>query len=534
VRRSFVLSLLVVVAAALLATVRPAPAATTSGAGDDVTVVAVIDGGFSPYHWDYLAEKMPQATNDDSSDDLPLTQPPDTWLPGFPSPSNFATYASLDLTLDGTNPNADPARLDAADAAIWSGVRHSNRVAQHYYWLPGTKVIGALTFEGDELLSTAGQIHGTTSEHGMGSASVSVGNIHGTCPECLLVFLEYNSSAGGEAAIDWAMNQPWIDVITNSYGFHFPTTLDGNIRPQIYNNSDVSLQRTASSRGQTVFFSAGNGVENAFVIPQSTLLTSQKGPDWIVTVGAISSDVGPEPIFAKHASYTGTGKPVDVASLGELYPSSYEATTVSNSGEFGFSGTSNATPVIAGTYARALYLARRDLAGLSRVQAGGVIATGGGFACGAARPTCELGDGTLTAKELRTRLFHGARHTPPGMTVGGFGPSLPPVGEDEFLNEGHGSYLARSHDDDEWLTEFDRLLGPLEGRTAAPARPDGEREWMRVDSWCRQHIWGKWAGGYHTGQALPPIDVRWPVRSSLLAACPALQPPPRSAPLLEI
>jgi hypothetical protein len=481
-------------------------------------VVGVGDTGINPYHEEFSADTYPdpeilRITRN-------FTRPPWEYIPGYPKGTS-----AIPITLGkGYWPDEDK--------DLW--VRDKIGF-QRLYWIPGTKIIGAMVFEGAGLVSSPGQIHGSTSEHGMGSASVSVGNIHGTCPECLLVFIEYGNSASGEAAISWAMQQPWIDVISNSYGFHWPTSIGGTIRPQIYNNSDVPLQRTASERGQTTFFSAGNGFENAFVIPQSTLLTSQKGPDWIVTVGAISSDLGPEPIFAEHASYTGTGKPVDIASLGELYPSSYQATTVSNQGRFGFSGTSNATPVIAGTYSRALYLARRNLAGVSRIQSGGVIAAGGGFTCDTVRPACELGDGQLTAAELRTRLFEGAVHTPSGMTVGGLGPSLPPIGEDEFLNEGHGSYFGREHADDaEWLAEFDRLMGPLEGRAATLIRPAGEKEWMTVDSWCRQHIWGSWPGGYFTGQAVPGSSASWPIRSAILAACPLLQPPPKSPPLIEL
>jgi hypothetical protein len=510
----------------------PAPAAGSGG--DDVTVVAIIDSAFTPYHWDFLASKMPQALNADPSDDLPLSQPPDTWLPGFPSPSSFASYQPLNLTLDETNPDADPTALDEADAATWDSVEVSSAGAQHYYWIPGTKVIGAMTFQAESLTSSKGEIHGPTTEHGTGTTSVAVGNIHGTCPECLLLFIEYSGSDSGEAAINWAMSQPWIDVISNSYGFHWPFALD-TFRPQIYNGSDTALQKAATDRGQTVFFSAGNGIENGFTIPQSTYTTSQKGPDWIVTVGATSDDFGPEPIFGLHGSYTGTGKPVDVAAIGSLYPSAYEATTVSNKGEFGFSGTSNATPVVAGIYARALYLARRDLYGASRIQSGNVIATGGGFTCGAVRPGCELGDGQLTAPELRTRLFHGAVHTPNGMIAGalGVGPAIPPIGEDEFLNEGHGTYVAREHSDDaEWLAEFDRVIGPIEGRTPVLSRPAGEKEWMTVDSWCRQHIWGPWSFGYYTGQPLPPVSPDWPMRSLILTACPVLQPPPPLHPLL--
>jgi hypothetical protein len=80
-----------------------------------------------------------------------------------------------------------------------------------------------------------------------------------------------------------------------------------------------------------------------------------------------------------------------------------------------FSATSNSTPVIAGTYGRALWKAREALAGPSRGQQGGVVAKGGKVTCGAARKACELGDGRLTRLELQTRLFQGA--TP---TKGGF------------------------------------------------------------------------------------------------------------------
>jgi hypothetical protein len=115
----------------------------------------------------------------------------------------------------------------------------------------------------------------------------------------------------------------------------------------------------------------------------------------------------------------------------------------------------------------------------------------------------------------------------------GVGPSIPPIGEDEFINEGHGSYFGREHSiDAEWLAEFDRVLGPLEGRSAELARPDGETDWMVVDSWCRQHLWGSWTGGYYTGQPLPESTPDWPVRSLILAACPHLSPPPAGPPIL--
>lgn len=506
--------LLAVAALALAAPVAPSLAAPPDGRGD-ATVVAVIDSAFSPYAWDFLASRMPQARTRDRSDDLPLTKAPDTWLPGFPAPKTFGSYGALHLTLS-SDEDDNPAELDKADSDVWSDVETSTTSDLHYYWLPGTKVIGAMTFGGatDKIHGVSGTYR--TDDHGTGTTSVSVGNIHGTCPECLLVFLQYTNQESAEAAIDWAMRQPWIDAITNSYGF----STTGYLRDRVYNGSNVALQKQASERGQSIFFSAGNGMENAFTVPNSTLLSSEEGPDWILTVTATDPNGG---------TYTGTGKPADVAGIGTSYPSAYGAKTVSGNGATGFSGTSNATPTVAGTYARALYLARRALPGPSRIQSGGLIAKGS-FHCGAKRPSCELAGG-LTAVELRTRLLQGAISTGKGYTDGATGlvPPTPRAADTYYAAEGHGTYRARlDKDDAKWLAEFNRVWLPMTGAAVPPARPAGERDWFVVDSWCRQHIWGEWGGGYFHGGALPPDNSMYPTRTSLHASCQNLQQPPKS------
>ncbi|MDQ3958093.1 MAG: S8/S53 family peptidase [Actinomycetota bacterium] len=503
----------VLLATSLAMVVLPAASARSSklpvrDLGGDATVIAVIDSGFSPYHWDFLASQMPQAKDADPSNDLPLGDSPDAWLDGFPGTSSFASYNRLDLTLEEPDPEAQLQTLDAADQEKWDAVKPSSREELNYYWIPGTKVVGALDFGGNK-------IHDDSGAHGMGTTSVSVGNLHGTCPECLLVFISYSGAESGEAAIEWAMSQPWIDAISNSYGF---STVN---RDRVYSGSNTQMQRRASERGQTIFFSAGNGQANDFAVPNTTTFSSQEGPDWIVTVGAVAPET--------HASYSGHGKPADVAGIGSRYPASYGATTVSGTGEGGFGGTSNATPTIAGTYGRALYMARRDLPGPSRVQRDGTIATGRRFVCGKVRPDCELGDSKLTAKELRTRLFKGAVHSEAGTTVSSFGVgNVGPVGEEEFLNEGHGSYYARETGKvRDWLEEFDRIMGPMEGRAKELKRPEGEREWMIVDSYCRQHLWGGWRGGYFVAgkTELPGDDPAYPVRSSWARSCEYLAPP---------
>ncbi len=499
--------------------------------GDDAVVVAVIDTGFSPYHWDFLASQMPQAKNHDKSDDLPLTKAPHTWLSGFPKPSKFATYQPLKLTLDARNAKREHASLVAKDEDAWSDVETSTPDAPAYYWIPGTKVIGAMTFG-----ATSPPIYGAgPAEHGMGTSTVSVGAIHGACPECLLVFLQASSDTQYEAAIDWAMSQPWIDAISNSYGMSSSLVL----RDRVYNGSNLELQRTATERGQTIFFSAGNGVANDFVTPNGTLMSSQEGPDWIVTVGATDpTDV----------DYSGAGKPADIAGIGTAYPSGYGAATINGQGDF--SGTSNATPTIAGTYARALWRARQALFGPSRVQSKGVVARGGKYRCGSARRGCELGDGVLTRTELQTRLFEGATPTTGGFAgrrkvpssvlglvpvpapVGGYPlpyVSLPPVSDTRRLSEGYGTYRARLDGTAKWLAEFDgRFWGPMTGAKAVPKRPAGDPEWFVVDSWCRQHIWGSWTGGAYKGAStpLPTPDPATPSRNAYQEGCQGLTRPP--------
>jgi hypothetical protein len=484
------------------------PPAVSDREIDDATVVAVIDFTFAPYHWDFAASKMPQQLDSEKSNDLPLDTAPDKWLPGFPSTKEFASYESIDLSLDDRNEMTPVEGLDAKDKAKWDAVKQSTGDEIHYYWMPDTKVIGAIDFGGTK-------IHGPTSAHGTGTTSVSVGNIHGTCPECLLVFVNINAQADAEQAIDWVMSQTWIDAISNSYGFG--TTPVG--RERVYAGSNTQLQKRASDRGQTIFFSAGNGVENAFLFPNQTYESSQEGPDWIVTVGAVSPGA--------HASYTGAGKPADIAGIGSSYPAAYGSPTVGGTGPGGFSGTSNATPTIAGTYARALYLARRALRGPSRTQDRGVIAKGTPYPCGSTRPDCELGDGKLTAVELRNRLFHGAVHTEAGLTPGGVG-AAPRIGEEDFLSEGHGSYFARETGKvGEWLKEFSRIMGPLLGDAKELKRPKGEKDWMVVDSYCRQHLWGAWSHGYFKDgkTKLPGDDSAYPTRSMIERSCPLLQPP---------
>src|SRR3954470_11271157 len=106
---------LLLIAVLALCAVVPAPASAKSV--DDATVVAVIDSGMDPHHWDYSAAKM--------AGDLPLDRPASEWLDGFPSGA-----AKLSLTLDDKNAKASLATLRGKDAAKIDAVK-----PEQLYWV---------------------------------------------------------------------------------------------------------------------------------------------------------------------------------------------------------------------------------------------------------------------------------------------------------------------------------------------------------------------------------------------------------------
>ena len=508
-------------AGAVNASTRAATAETQvrSAGVDDVVVIAVIDSGINPYHFDYLASQMPQHQNTDAADDLPLDQDPATWLAGHPGAAAFASYQPLNLTLSD-DPNFRSTDLHALDQAEWNKVQLSSGTENadvHMVWMPGTKIIGHVAFPGaligDPVTSALiGQSEGpidtwASESHGIGSSSVSVGNIHGSCPQCLLVYVHGTS----EEANEWVAKQDWIDAQTNSWG---ASTV---FRERYYNGSNVELQREAVDRGQQIFFSAGNGQGNAFVVPNTTLLSSQEGPDWIVTVGAIDPEDG--------SSFSGHGKPADLASVGRSYPSATgggDGVTASGN----FSGTSNATPVVAGVYGKALYQLRQALPGASRLQDSGIVAFGPA-GCGAANADCALADGEVTIHELRQALFRAARYSDEIWNVGGQVtlPAGSPVDQElEFLAEGHGSFFGRLRGDDDLSADVTRILDFVRGEWFEEESAEAVA-WFTADSICRQAIWGAWDHGYAARFPAPAPDPSWPVRSFLAEACPTVLPP---------
>lgn len=490
--------------------------ADKAGGVDDVVVIAVVDSSINPYHWDYLASKMPRHLDEDATNDLPLDQDPATWLKGHPGAAAFKSYEALLLTLENEDPNASTASLQSADAGEWSRIVYSEGTANSevsYYWFPGTKIIGHVAFSGAQIgdpatTSVTGRQTGPVNtfavdSHGIGTSSVSVGNIHGTCPNCVLVYVHGTS----EQANEWIAQQDWIDLQTNSWGLSFT----GALRDRIYAGSDTELQRTAVERGQAIFFSAGNGLENAFVTPNPTLFSSQEGPDWIITAGSVTP--------TNQASHSGHGKPADIASIGSGYPSATGGNG-STTAQGNFSGTSNSTPVLAGIWGAVLQEIRAQIGG-GRMQAEGVIAQGTA-GCGSANANCALSDGTLTVHELREAFFRAAQYSAAGLNVGGAA-TIPMTeqAEIEFLSEGHGHYIGRLNADVAYDAELDRILGYLRGEWFEEQNAD-QRDFMIAKSICRQGAWGTWDFGYASLGPAPAPSPMWPVRTFFTEACPTV------------
>lgn len=463
------------------------PEQVNDGRGD-VTVVAILDGGFDPYHWDFLAAHMPQALNDDPSDDLPLWDDPATWISGHPGASAFASYGDMRLTLTPDDKDAVPQSLRDTDQAVWDSVRASDPMGDiHMRWIPGTKVVGFVDFAGNGGFAS--------NSHGVGTTSVSVGNLHGTCPTCVFVFVNGYS----DAAVSWVAQQGWIDAQSNSWGYSTVAT------EKMYTKCDLPTQRAGVERGQQIFFSGGNGMVNAFDAPVPTLYSCQKAADWVVTVGA-NTPAG--------NTYTGSGKPVDVANVGSSYPSQGGSSVT---GESTFGGTSNASPVTMGLYAQALHDLRRRLDGPSRIQENGVIAQGPA-GCGAANADCALADGQLTVHELRSALLHASTFQGTGVATASEAATIPATTKEwALMGEGHGSYFGHIGDA---ASEAQRIADLAAGLVPDELDPDAAAFAVAV-SYCTQQVWGTWEhGAWNSESSLPGPDPQWPLRSWLVTECP--------------
>ncbi|MFN2546091.1 MAG: S8/S53 family peptidase [Myxococcales bacterium] len=408
-------------------------------------VIALSDTGINPYHDDFGAAKFPDAQV--LAQTANFTAHPSTYIPGYP-----ASTGAIPITLgQGYVPPADEHLWDVG------GVLQTNKL----YWIPGTKIIGALDAGlGDGVTGVLDTLKVIldTNGHGTASASVAVGNIDGTCPTCLVVVIK---GLGGET---WAYDQPWIDIVTNSYGalLNAGTPI---ANPPIF-------PRSAAERGQIALYAGGNGNEDAFVTPEQTYTSETLGPDWVIRIGAVDRST--------RQPFLGTGKPVNASSfgLGNIPAADYQST----GGQVQHNGTSAATPQSAGVMATALAAVRLALGDTGAGQRAGV--SQGVIAFG--RPMASspyLADGALTRSELIEAVLKTAQHGDSPPTVA-FPEEIPP-NKFQYAVEGYGILETASGI---------RAQQVLFGQAPLPAR-DAEDAFFARDSALRVQLWGPWAGG---------------------------------------
>src|SRR6266576_3048684 len=83
-------------------------------------VVALFDTGINPYHHTFR-DTSPRAYRD-----------PSTYLPGYPKDAE-----ALNLSLD----EPDYAKAVKKDCEVWKALKPGK-----LYWIPGTKIVGAISF----------------------------------------------------------------------------------------------------------------------------------------------------------------------------------------------------------------------------------------------------------------------------------------------------------------------------------------------------------------------------------------------------
>ncbi len=415
------------------------------------TVIAFVDSGINPYHQDFRAPDF--------------VHHPSEFIEGYPAA-------------------AEPAELsfDVADTAGYAAAREaddetlSDLARNRLYFFPGTRIIGGY--------STGAGGSGTYPErniidengHGSGVASVAAGQFYGSNPNALIVMVE----ALGDASLNWATSQPWIDIVSNSWGNL------GNVPL-----GSTTATRNATRRGQTVAFAAGNGTTNtnsstAFPpggpvedpckckTPDSnpSVTSPYGGASWILTVGATSPINGQAHWW--HAI------PVDVSSFGSKWrAAAYDGVQRAQNRDFG--GTSCATPITSGVLSAVIERARQvfgDTTGGQR--AGQVVAAA---TPGATLPaTGPLADGALTRLEAEAIVQKTTLHVPFDPVKASWDYAIRPTTGTpyDYAVQGYGVVDKGSKA---------RALQVLLGEAPMPVRSDVDQVISAFDT-LRNAVWG--------------------------------------------
>ncbi len=383
---------------------------------ESFTVIAVVDSGINPYHDDFARPD--------------LTAHPSTYVRGFPR-----SAPALRLSLD-----EDYATAVSGDERVWDSLP-----ANTLTWIPGTNIIGAIgPFDSGDVEPVLDR-HG----HGTSTASLAAGMIHGPrSRNVLLVVVK-----GFEGGLRWAAKQPWIDVVTNSWGP--PFWLTGSEEIIGAGSGMAAASRAAVERGKMTCFATGN-------LAAPTLPNPTAGPSWVMSVGAASATTRGEHAY--------TAWPNDILGLSGMDAADNRSTGGVSEG---FNGTSAASPSACGSVAAALARARAAVHDTVEGPHGGGLLV-------SSRRRGYLQDGVLTRVELEDAVMLTARpaETSPPSPQDPFAIPGPPAGG--FVRGGYGIV-----DGDSARDAYELVLGRVE-------RPDRtvEDAWFAALEEIRNALWG--------------------------------------------
>ncbi|MDQ3964464.1 MAG: S8 family serine peptidase [Actinomycetota bacterium] len=434
-------------------------------------VIALVDTGINPYHEDFRAPEF--------------VHHPSKYIEGYPNDAN-----TFKLALDV----ADKKGYDAArksDDVDWVGVKRST-----LNWFPGTRIIGGISFgAGGDVCSgppSGGlpvvdepcenpypdRVVIDDNGHGTGTASVAAGQFFGSNPNALIVAVE----ALGETSLNWATDQKWIDIVSNSWGTVANLPLFG----------DPSMTKDATERGQAIVFSAGNGASNTnssrFWPPlpgedpckcktpdsDQSVMDAWSGPSWQLTVGAISPINGQDHWWHSY--------PVDVSSFGSKWRAAGAfgtkiAADEDNIQTRDFGGTSCAAPITSGVLSRVILEAREilgDTVGGQRPDQ--AVAVGPKSRAPKDGP---LSDGVLTLLEAEEIVQKTAFPVPADPERFTWDYAIRPTTPSYFVHQGYGLVDK---------TSLELALKVLAGKEPMPDRPDADA-WIEATDALRDVIW---------------------------------------------
>ena len=434
------------------------------------TVIAFVDSGINPYHKDFRAPDF--------------VHHPSEFIQGYP-----AVAEALPLSFGLADSEGYAAARTADDEEVLSAIQR-NRL----YWFPGTRIIGGYSTTAGTR-STPAPVWPDRNiidenSHGTGVASVAAGQFYGSNPNALIVMVE----GLGDASLNWATSQSWIDIVSNSWG---------NVGGVPIGSTTAS--RNAVRRGQTVAFAAGNGASNTnsygacngnanmcvkpwtndggpvpvedpckCKTPDSnpSFTSPYGGPSWLLTVGATS------PINGQ--AHWWHSMPVDVSSFGSKWrAASVDGVEFTSNRDFG--GTSCATPITSGVLSAVIDRAREVFEDSVGGQRPGqvVAAASPGVTLPASGP---LSDGTLTRSEAEAIVMKSTVHVPfdPDKTTWDYA-IRPTTGTAyDFAVQGYGVVDRDSKA---------RALKVLMGELPMPNRADVDEAIARFDT-LRNAVWG--------------------------------------------